>query len=257
MPRPLYLFEFCDQPWVHSSVRECLFELMDFCNSGIRSFNSRVAEEALKMAKEGGVNEIVELGAGRAPITVKLANDPRADNLVMVPCDLFPNETVFRQLEEKYQGKVKPIYTPVDITQTHSELNNKILVMAAMFHHVPFNKRTQVLKSLSETSSRCVIFEPLKRSWTAIFLCLFVIFPVLIFPLAYWKNKGFLRRALWCWVVPVVPVMFIWDGIVSCLRQWTVDEYLSALKSPSSKAIDVEVDDQQNMFVLRWLGSLH
>jgi hypothetical protein len=28
-----------------------------------------------------------------------------------------------------------------------------------------------------------------------------------------------------CWLLPIAPVMFWWDGIVSCLRMWTDQQW--------------------------------
>ena len=34
---------------------------------------------------------------------------------------------------------------------------------------------------------------------------------------------------LWCWLIPLVPFISLWDGIVSCLRQWTEAEWRQGL----------------------------
>jgi 1-aminocyclopropane-1-carboxylate deaminase/D-cysteine desulfhydrase-like pyridoxal-dependent ACC family enzyme len=46
---------------------------MEACNSGLRSFNRQVALAVLREAKKRGVSTIIELGAGRAPVTSELA----------------------------------------------------------------------------------------------------------------------------------------------------------------------------------------
>ena len=253
-PPPLYLFEFCDQTWVPSGARECLFEIMDWCNSGARSFNRDVADTALRLAEELGTDTIVELGAGRAPVTSFLAEDSRAKEYTLVPCDLFPNESVYRDLETRYEGQVKPIYEPVDITVRHEALADKVLVMAGMMHHVPFSLRSSVLSALSATNARNVIFEPLRRTWISMFFTLFAIFPAIALPAGYFRAPGQLRRVLWCWLIPIVPMMFLWDGLTSCLRQWSAAEYLDVLEAEGCGAYNIVVDESLHALRLVWSG---
>ena len=53
-----YLFEFCDQSWVPRGARECLFEIMDACNSGLRSFNAEVARTVIRLARDNELGTI-------------------------------------------------------------------------------------------------------------------------------------------------------------------------------------------------------
>lgn len=251
----LYLFEFCDQTWIPAGARECLFETMDACNSGVRSFNGRVADTVLKLAREAGFDKIVELGAGRAPITSQLVQDERAAGLTIVPCDLFPNEPVYRKLEEAHPGVVQPIYNPVDITQSHESLNSAVLVMSGMMHHVPFKLRPQVVRALSESNSRIAVFEPLKRTPLSMFFTLFAFFPVILLPITYFNRPGRWRRILWCWLLPIAGPMFVWDGVTSCLRQWTAAEWRESLQSLGELVADSRIESGFNSLTVIWSGS--
>ncbi|MCA9120704.1 MAG: hypothetical protein H6822_35835 [Planctomycetaceae bacterium] len=253
--RALYLFEFCDQDWIPSGARECLFEIMDACNSGLRSFNRQVADAVLDIASTEGINRIVELGAGRAPVTAQLAVDERAADLTLVPCDITPNEAVYRQLVSRFGDRVKPIYSSVDITQSHAELDSSVLVMAGMMHHVPFELRPAVMDALSRSSSTMVIFEPLKRSLLSMFLASLAIVPALLLPITFFGRPGDLRRIFWCWLFPIVPPMFVWDGVTSCFRQWTAIEWQNQFDRLDGLAKDVEVRSGFNSLRIRWSGS--
>ena len=251
----LYLFEFCDQTWIPTGARECLYETMDACNSGVRSFNGRVADRVLKLAQQDGFDKIVELGAGRAPVTSWLAKDERAAGLTLVPCDLVPNEEVYRRLEQQYPGLVEPIFEPVDITQPHAELNSAVLVMSGMMHHVPFELRPAVVRALSMSNSRIAVFEPLKRSPASMFLTLFAFFPAFLLPITFFNRPGRWRRILWCWLLPIVAPMFVWDGLTSCLRQWTAREWREHLDELGELATGTEIEDGFNSVTVTWSGS--
>ena len=252
--RAFYLFEFCDQEWVPNSVRECLFECMDSCNSGLRSFNRKVANTVIEMARNVGLKKIIELGAGRAPITTCLAEDDRSEGLTLIPCDITPNQAVYRQLAAKYEDRVQPIFSSVDITDTHEQLDSAVLVLAGMMHHIPFELRPAVLEALSQSSSKIAMFEPLKRSLLSIFLATLAVFPALLLPVVRLHRPGRLRRFLWCWLLPVVPPMFACDGVVSCLRQWTEGEWQAEFDRLGDLARAVEIHSQSNSLQVIWSG---
>lgn len=253
--KPFYLFEFCDQAWIPGGARECLYEIMDACNSGVRSFNGQVAETAIKLAREEGYDRIVELGAGRAPVTTRLASDEQLGELKLVPCDIVPNETVYRALAERYPDNVFPIYDPVDITRPQSELfRESVLVMAGMMHHIPFALRPAILEALSHSRSRIAMFEPLRRTLLSMLLATLSFFPAILLPITFFRRPGKLRRLLWCWLIPIVPYMFIWDGVVSCLRQWKQAEWQAEFDKIADSTQDLQVHTGFNSLVVIWSG---
>jgi hypothetical protein len=251
----LYLFEFCDQHWVPAGARECLFEIMDVCNSGLRSFNNRVADAAIALAREAGFDTIVELGAGRAPVTTSLAERSESAGLRLVPCDLTPNEAVYQDLAGRYPDRVEPIYTPVDITEPQNAFNSSVLILAGMMHHIPFGIRFAVIKALSESHSRIAMFEPLKRTPMSIFLTTLAVFPSLWLPITFIRRPGRLRRFFWCWLLPIVPAMFVWDGVTSCLRQWTPREWQEVFARLGDNANHVEIQSGFHSLVITWSGA--
>jgi len=253
--KPRYLFEFCDQNWVPASARECLFEIMEACNSGFRSFNELVANKVLELAREEDFNRIVELGAGHAPITTQLATKEVGSELQLVPCDITPNEAVFRNLADRYPDLVLPVYESVDITLPQEELfRDSVLVLGGMMHHVPFDLRPVVLQSLSRSHSRIAIFEPLKRTLLSMLLATLSFFPAILLPMTFFRRPGKLRRMLWCWLIPIVPGMFVWDGIVSCLRQWTEKEWREEFAKLADSAHDLQIHTGFNSLLIVWSG---
>ncbi len=248
-----YLFEFCDQPWVPNGARECLYETMDACNSGLRSFNRQVAQTVTKMAHNHQLHTIVELGAGRAPITSELVKREDTVGIKIVACDLVPNLAAFRKLATDHPDRVFPIYTPVDLTQPQVALNDAVLVLAGVMHHIPFELRLKVIQTLFATNSQVTIFEPLLRTRLSIFLALLSFFPALLLPLTFFSRPGKMRRFLWCWIIPIAPYMFAWDGVVSCLRQWRMSEWQRVFATLPSQP-HVEFHQGFNSLRMSWCG---
>jgi hypothetical protein len=228
MPFP-HLFEFMDQAWVPASLRSTLREILECGNAlPFRPYYRWVADEVERAAREEGFHTLVELGAGTAPITRHIAEKLGVDQFRLVPCDVNPDCASYRLLEERHPGTVTPMYTSVDFSKPGRWSPDTLLFLSATFHHIPLSGRAAVLESLSRSARRVLIFEPLKRTLSSILFVHLSILPALILPLWYIARPGKLRRFLWCWVLPLAPIMFWWDGIVSCIRQWGEREWRAA-----------------------------
>ncbi len=226
---------------------------MDACNSGLRSFNRDVARTVIQSARDHQLRSIIELGAGRAPVTAELVRHEDTAGLKLVACDLVPNQAAYRKLADAYPDRIFPIYTPVDLTQPQVVLNDSVLVLAGVMHHIPFELRPSVIQTLTQTNSQVAIFEPLLRTWLSMFLAALSFFPALLLPVTFFARPGKIRRFLWCWIIPIVPYMFAWDGVVSCLRQWRVQEWQQAFaKLPVAPS--VEYRQGFNSLKIFWAG---
>lgn len=247
-----HLFEFCDQPWVPASARQCLFELMELCLAGIRSFYNEVADATARRARECGARTVVELGAGRAPITQRLARSADAAGLTLVPCDLYPNRVAFAELQQRHPEQVQPIFEPVDMTEPRDWGPDVLLVICGSWHHIPFDKRQAVLQSLTSGGAQVAVYEPVSKGLLGLASNLLAIFPALALPLALLRRPGRLRRLLWCWLLPIVPPMFLWDSIVSWLRQWPPKQWPEELARAGVAADAVETVCRWDYLSVAW-----
>jgi hypothetical protein len=225
-----HFFEFMDQEWLPLSLRGTLREVLECaCSVPFRPYYKWVAEEVLRSARAGGCRNLVELGAGPAPITKLLAKDPAADGLRLVACDYNPDEVEYEALEKKYPGKVVAEHAPVDFSQPRDWGPQTLLYLSATLHHIPRPARPAVLRSLVHSADRGMVFEPLRKNILSILFVFCSLVPALLLPLTFLGRPGKLRRFLWCWLIPVAPLMFLWDGFITCLRQWTNAEWEAQL----------------------------
>lgn len=243
LQRPHHLVEMMDVKGLPRSLRHVLTDILEYCNSYFRPYNRWVAKEVLKTAQAEGVKQIVELGAGSAPLTRWMTGDPAAKGLKLTICDIHPDKTLFRNLENRFPELVHPLFESVDYSLPRKWDKGTLLVLNSTFHHVPAERRKEVLRALIGSSEKLLIFEPLKREWGSILYCCLGVFPSLLAPLVLWRP-GFFRRFFWCWVVPVAPFLFLFDGIVSCLRMWSSEEWRQTLESLNERGRKFEVSDR-------------
>lgn len=220
MTSSMFLFEFNDSPWVSWWFRQTLFEIMEVCNTRFRRFDREVASQALAIAKANKLTTIVEMGAGHAPVTRALAALDGSDGITLTPCDLLPQHAAYADIAARFPGKVQPRYDPVDLIRVNAWPSGTLLVVASSFHHIPFESRREAIRVLTESADRVAVFEPIKRSLVSMCLTLTAIVPCFLLPIVLIHRPGRARRVVTCWLVPVVPLMFLWDAMVSCLRCW-------------------------------------
>jgi hypothetical protein len=215
-------------------------EIVEFCNARFRSYYPLLADAALKRATAEGFTTIVELGAGCGPLTERMAADPRSAGIRFIVCDLIPDRAAFRRLANRFPDRVEAIYEPVDFSECRDWGPKSLLLLSAAFHHVPVERRSDVLRTLRESAGGVMIFSTVRKTMWCLLTAPLVVFPALLLPIAFRHRPGRLRRILWCWLLPIAPLMMMWDAIGGCLRQWSRSDWQSADgHSPTRKSLEV------------------
>ncbi len=217
-----HLFEFMDQPWIPASLAATLREILSCGNARpFRPYYNWVADEVARLIRTEGYENVVELGAGTAPISRLLAQRSDIDGVRLIVCDSRPDAETYADLKNKYQGRIVPELAPVDFSQPRKWPPKTLVFLSGTFHHVPEAARAGVLNTLTNSADAVMIVEPLRKTLLSLGFVFLSVVPAVLLPLWYLNRPGRLRRFFWCWLVAVAPLMFCWDGIASCLRMWS------------------------------------
>jgi hypothetical protein len=238
-------FQFNACPAVPPMWHRTQMEIIEFNNARFRSYYPMLADAALARAVAEDFDTIVELGAGCGPLTERMAADPRAEGKRFVVCDLIPDRAAFRRLEERFPERVSAIYEPVDFGKPRAWGERTLLVLSAAFHHVPVERRAAVLNTLRSSAGGLMVFSTVRNTPWCLATAPLVIVPAMLMPLAFMNRPGRLRRLTWCWLLPVAPLMMVWDAVGGCLRQWTDRDWRAA--DDSSLARPLEVRESLNV----------
>ena len=239
-------FQFNACPSVPVLWHQTQMEIIEFNNSRFRSYYPEIADAVLDRAIKDDFDTVVELGAGCGPLTERMAVEPRAVGLRFIVCDLIPDKPAFRKLEGRFSGRVKAIYEPVDFCEHRAWGEKTLLVLSAAFHHVPLERRPAVLAALRASAGGIMIFSTVRKSPWCLLTAPLVIIPALLLPLAFWNRPGRLRRVVWCWLLPVAPLMMVWDAIGGCLRQWSSRDWRKADNASQSPG-QLEIRESLNV----------
>src|SRR5262249_52994119 len=112
------------------------------------------------------------------------------------------------------------------------------------FHHFRPEAARGILKDAVRSRQGIGVFEATQRSLPALLAMLLTpLFVLLITPfIRPWR----LSRLFWTYLLPVVPLVVLFDGIVSCLRTYTPAELRALAASvPGSDTYVWEIGEQR------------
>lgn len=217
----IHLFEFEDQTWFPSFLRNYGTDFLQFLSNKTKLYKPIIP--ILKKALEkSNTNQIIDLGSGGGGGLLWLNSELKKDipSLKITLTDFFPNISAFKFTKEK-AGNIDFIEKPIDARNVPSELNGLRTQFLSLHHFKPQDAK-QILQNAIDTDSSIAIFEGQERSIPSILAMLFSPISVLITTPFIKPFK--LGRIVFTYLIPIVPLFVLWDGIVSSLRTYSVKE---------------------------------
>jgi len=216
--RRLHLFEFEDQIWFPASLRRAMTAYLASAYR-ITPFPKLWAELLTKVMKHGETAEIVDLGSGSGgPIQYVLASlEERGYRAIVTLTDLYPSRLDL----SRAGGTIRYWPKPVDATCVPTELAG-IRTMFASFHHFRAESAQRILRDAFEQGRAICVFEGTARATGTVASSILIPFLVLILtptirPLAW-------VQILFTYLIPILPLLMFWDGLVSHLRTYSEEE---------------------------------
>lgn len=162
---------------------------------------------------------IVDLASGgTGPLLPALAGQ----DVEVVCTDWFPSRRA-AELVARHRPSARYLATPVDAAAVPRSLTGLRTVINAL-HHFSDDDARAVLTDASRAGQPIVVVELLNRHWRDLAM-------TCVIPLGVLAVMPFVRPSLGAllatYVVPLVPMMVGFDGVVSCLRARRARELLA------------------------------
>ncbi len=220
--RRLHLFEFNDQPWVPAWLREFETEYLHTVLLLAKPFD-RLAPKLAATLRRCGTHEILDLcsgGGGPLPTLLeRLAGDHGLECRASLS-DLLPNRTA-QERWKAADGRMRYLVEPVDAMAVPSHLRGLRTLFDALHHFRPRDAQ-RILADARRARVPIGAFEVSSRDPAHLVGSIFIpVFVLLVTPLIRpfsWK------RLFFTYVVPVLPLVIWWDGLVSNLRAHSMAE---------------------------------
>ena len=216
------IFEFEDFNWIPSLIRD---EMTNYLGDAIKT--SRQFDPVVKLLapilSKLKINTIIDLCTGSG-IPGKLLSSGISKELStpikLVLTDKYTNVKSMERIIETSSENIEAVYQSVDARDIGVNISGFRTLFNALHH---FNPRDafEILNDASKKNEPIGVFEIVDRK---LFL------PFLIFsPIGYLlsvffglKSNGlFSLKFFLLYLIPIVPIMIIWDGIASCLRAYS------------------------------------
>jgi hypothetical protein len=231
MKKRIHLFEFHDFDRFPKIWRDLFTEFLSYYESSKKIY-APVASLLEPIIRRNEGFTIIDLcsGAGSPVVTVTDAVDADiAGKIKVVLTDKYPNIKAFKCISDNTNGRIKYIDKPVDAMNVPENLLG-FRTFFSSFHHFNEDSAFAILTDAVSKSQGIGIFEYTEKT-----LIKYIFFFGI--PLHLWQLLKFslvrpvrFRRILWTFLIPVLPVTVFWDGIVSCLRSYSIRELNDLIK---------------------------
>ncbi|NMH86570.1 hypothetical protein [Flavivirga algicola] len=228
----IHLFEFEDQKWFPSFLRNYGTDFLQFLSNKTKLYKP-IVPIIKKALKESGTNQIIDLGSGGGGGLIWLNSELKKDvpDLKIILTDFYPNISAF-EFTKNQADNFEFIEKPIDAREVPIELKGLRTQFLSLHHFKPPEAR-QILQNVINSNSSIAVFEAQERSLPSIIAMLFS-------PLSVLFATPFIRpfkfgRIVFTYLIPIVPLFVLWDGVVSSLRTYSVKEMNTLVKNLDKK----------------------
>jgi hypothetical protein len=221
----LQLFEVLDLEWCPQAVRRATTDYLEAITSRTDVYRF-IREDIFRAVAACGATRIVDLcsGAGGPWLSSGWrAALARHAPLTVVLTDKFPSDVLTARLGA--DPCVSSVDFSVDAASVPSSLRGFRTIFSS-FHHFPDSVARAVLADAVQAGDGFASAEVTLRNFRALATMMFIV-PFLVLVLTPAIRPFRWSRLLLTYVVPLIPLVILWDGTVSCLRTRTPQELLA------------------------------
>jgi hypothetical protein len=220
--RRIQFIELHEQSWFPTTLRN---EITDALQCGTALLNaytsiSVLLQRALDATRSQSIVDVCSGSGGPwLDLSQKLQGDTAACRICLT--DKFPNFAAFDNVRAASANRIDCYRNSVDAMKVPAELDG-FRTMFSSFHHFPPVQARAILQNAVHAREGIGIFEITSRTASAIgmmflwFLTPFVFTPF-IRPFRW-------SRLFYTYVLPIIPLVLLFDGLVSCLRTYRTSE---------------------------------
>jgi Methyltransferase domain len=220
--RRIQLIELHEQSWFPRFLRNDVTDTLRF---GLNLFKvySLVASPLQRGLDAAEASSIVDLCSGGGGPWLDLARRIKgnAKDFHVVLTDKHPNPEAFANAQAQSEIPIRFSQSSVDAKNVPRELNGFRTIFTS-FHHFPSDEARTIVQNAVDARRGIGIFEITRRKPSAIILvALWSLASLLFMPFV---TPFRWSRLLCTYVIPIIPLVLLFDGVVSCLRTYRPEE---------------------------------
>jgi len=239
--RRVHLFELEDFPWVPKPIRDGGTDVLDLLFARVGFYRGLVARMRA-LIEVTGERRIVDLcsggGGGALAMRALLSDEERAE-LSLVLTDRYPNAAALARVQALGDARVSYHPDSVDALAVPEELTG-IRTMYGALHHFQPEGVQSLIQSAVDSRAPLAFFDvaaaaafrkiPLVLAPVAVLLNVAFLLPVPVVLVPFVRPFRW-TRVVFTYPVPLIPLLFAWDGTVSGMRAYAPDELLALARA--------------------------
>lgn len=245
-------WEFCDQTWLRGVWRGAYLDGLNFLFK-LGGIYARMHEVYGRWAREAGGDRVLELASGGAGPISTMLDAARRDGATMPAItlsDLHPDLDTFRRMAQEYPACVDYVSEPVDASAVPTAASGHPLrSMCTGFHHFSPTQARKMLAATVANADGLFLMEPMPCSWLALAMSLPNVPILMLAP--FFAKRFSLWKCLISTLLPLVPLMIVWDGVVSALRIYRPEEILALVPESERSQWTWEWGEQRCLLVFK------
>jgi len=215
--------EIHEQGWFPQKLRDDVTITLQFIFNAARLYRPVAARlgAAIRAAESGRVLDLCS-GAGGPWIWLQRTLAERtAMPTKVILTDRYPNIAAFRHMQEASGNAIGYCAEPVDARRIPPGLLGFRTIFSSIHHFTP-DGVAAILRDAVDQGEGIGFFEAVKRRPSAV-LCACCM-PIAAICLVPFMRPFRIARLIWTYLVPVIPFVMWFDGVLSCLRAYSPAE---------------------------------
>jgi len=249
--RRVQFIELHEQPWFPSSLRDDVTDAVQFGFNLMKAYEpiAPLLQNVIDSSANGtnAPQSIVDMCSGGGGPWLDLSRKLRcrsasdSEGLRIWLTDKFPNLEAFQSISASSDQNITYYPDSVDAMNVPRALKG-MRTMFTSFHHFSPEDARAILQNAVDAGESVGIFEITRRAPMAIGV---IFVGVLLLFLHTPRIRPFRwSRLLWTYLIPIIPLVLLFDGIVSCLRTYRPQELRQIVERLSSCQYNWEVGER-------------
>jgi len=254
--RRVQFIELHEQPWFPSSLRADVTDALQFgfnllhAYAPIAPLLQSVIDSTADRTNAGQSStkqSIVDMCSGGGGPWLDLSRKLRCPHaaedsagLQVWLTDKYPNLEAFESVSASSDHHITFYPEPVDAKNVPGALKG-LRTMFTSFHHFPPEDARAILQNAVDAGESIGIFEVTKRAPSTVGL---IFVGILLMFLHTPRIRPFRwSRLLWTYLIPIIPLVLLFDGVVSCLRTYRPQELREIVEKLTSCQYQWEIGE--------------
>jgi hypothetical protein len=220
----IHAFEFEDQTWFPGLIREYMTDFLShmggFSKVPYLPFTERLAE-AMRLTGDQRVVDLCSGGGGPAIVIARDLRERLEKPVGVLLTDLYPSPSRLEHARAVLPGWVELEARPVAAQDVPADLEGFRLVCNGFHHLKPEEARACLLDAVHKRRGVALVELAQRSALSVLQVAIGTATQLAVTPFI----KPFRwSRLFFTYLLPIVPLCTLWDGIVSCLRVYDPDE---------------------------------